>query len=483
MRWSTRFCLLICTITVFLAGVTFAQVPVSDDVYVSAASPDRNFNAGTSAYVLAVQGPGTETFIRFDLSGLPSGLTNSTVSKASLRLFLTGIGTSGTFSIYLVTGPWSESTVTFNTVPPIGTAIATGIPTSSVDSFVMVDITTAFQEWVSGTPNYGIAIVPDDGISCTFESKESTRTSHQPELQIVLNGPAGPQGVPGSLGPQGPVGPQGPSGPPGPGVSLKTANTFAGSQTILGTLTVGSPGSPQEIVLPANGVSGQTMAVNPGYYGQPAICFDANCKTTLGRDTGGAMLFLLDRSGPNGTSTTGECFDIYNSNDGRGDEELGQMCWANNFFDVGPVASGNGNYRPMRLQGAGLVFTTGTTATNALDTWQINASPDHAFLPIGSYNIGSAEHAVSHLFVQNITQAVPSSCTAGTISVSSSTSGSTTFAGSCAFSNPPVCTITPTSDPTSVGSYWVTSTRTSVTAYLHTSGTIRFDYACVGNPI
>lgn len=67
----------------------------------------------------------------------------------------------------------------------------------------------------------------------------------------------------------------------------------------------------------------------------------------------------------------------------------------------------------------------------------------------------------------------------GTISLSSETSHSATFT---TFNSAPACQITPTTDPTSVGTYWVTSTASSVTANVHSSGSITFNYSCTGNP-
>jgi hypothetical protein len=67
---------------------------------------------------------------------------------------------------------------------------------------------------------------------------------------------------------------------------------------------------------------------------------------------------------------------------------------------------------------------------------------------------------------------------AGTISLTSATSGTHTF--SAAFGHAPVCVVTPTSDPTT--SVWVVTTTTSVTAHIHNSSTITFNYVCVGNP-
>jgi hypothetical protein len=68
----------------------------------------------------------------------------------------------------------------------------------------------------------------------------------------------------------------------------------------------------------------------------------------------------------------------------------------------------------------------------------------------------------------------------GTVTLTSSTSATVNF--SVAFQHAPICTLTPTSDPTSVGTYWVTSTTSSFTANVHTSGTITFNYICMGNP-
>ncbi|MBS1806436.1 MAG: collagen-like protein [Acidobacteria bacterium] len=51
--------------------------------------------------------------------------------------------------------------------------------------------------------------------SFAFDSKESTNTSHQPELEIAITGPIGPQGPQGPTGLTGSIGPAGPAGPTG----------------------------------------------------------------------------------------------------------------------------------------------------------------------------------------------------------------------------------------------------------------------------
>ncbi len=65
---------------------------------------------------------------------------------------------------------------------------------------------------------------------------------------------------------------------------------------------------------------------------------------------------------------------------------------------------------------------------------------------------------------------------AGTISISDSTSASSAFATK--WSSPPVCSLTPTSDPHAIGGYWVTSSTSAVTANIHYSGRITFNFRC-----
>lgn len=68
---------------------------------------------------------------------------------------------------------------------------------------------------------------------------------------------------------------------------------------------------------------------------------------------------------------------------------------------------------------------------------------------------------------------------AGTIVITSATSAAQTF--KTAYTAAPVCVLTPTSNPGAL-TWWVTTTTTSVTANLSASGTVTFNYVCMGNP-
>lgn len=69
---------------------------------------------------------------------------------------------------------------------------------------------------------------------------------------------------------------------------------------------------------------------------------------------------------------------------------------------------------------------------------------------------------------------------AGTITVTSSTSAAYTFL--TPFTSAPVVVLTPQTNPTGVGVYWVVTTNTGFTVNVASVGTITFNYVVVGNP-
>src|SRR5208282_4374550 len=94
------------------------------------------------------------------------------------------------FNVDYVNGTWAESTITSSLAPVLGTTIAASVPLVAADKnqFILIDITPALQAWLSGTTNDGIALVANGTTNATFDSKESTSTSHAPELDLVFAG-------------------------------------------------------------------------------------------------------------------------------------------------------------------------------------------------------------------------------------------------------------------------------------------------------
>src|SRR5262249_8729732 len=97
-------------------SILFAQEPVSDDTFSSA---DRKANYGDKDY-LAVHGPGTTAFIRFDLSRLAQGIIGDQINKATIRLWVSAVTHPGSFDVVRVASSWNEDTLQGNNLPSLG---------------------------------------------------------------------------------------------------------------------------------------------------------------------------------------------------------------------------------------------------------------------------------------------------------------------------------------------------------------------------
>jgi hypothetical protein len=207
-RVVIRLILLVAVFSAF-AG---AQVVVTDDANTSSLFPTANFGGSVALIVCS----GSNTYIKFSLADLGSGVTGSNVSKATLILYVDVVLASGTMDVYQVNGSWSEGRITYNTAPALGTKLFSAVPVSST-GYLSLDLTSTVQGWLNGTlANNGIALIPssESKISVSFDSKENIFTSHTAQLPVVLIS-AGPQGSPGPQGPTGPAGATGPQGPSG----------------------------------------------------------------------------------------------------------------------------------------------------------------------------------------------------------------------------------------------------------------------------
>src|SRR5208283_3687036 len=201
------------------------SAPPNADTDTSHTAPTTNYGGAVS---LVLQPGSNHAYIRFDLSTLPP---NASINKATLLLFVNAVITDGSFDVYQVNTAWSENTLTFNNAPPLGVSATSGNPVAvtKAKQFVLVDITPLVQAWANGSiVNDGIALALTSSTgNFAFDSKESTTTSHHPELEVALNGAVGPEGpqgpqgpagaegatgAQGSQGPMGPIGPQGPAG-------------------------------------------------------------------------------------------------------------------------------------------------------------------------------------------------------------------------------------------------------------------------------
>jgi hypothetical protein len=66
----------------------------------------------------------------------------------------------------------------------------------------------------------------------------------------------------------------------------------------------------------------------------------------------------------------------------------------------------------------------------------------------------------------------------GTVTLTAATTGTYAFAGT--YTSPPLCTITPLTDPTAAGVHWVTITNTVLTIHQASAVTLSYIYVCIG---
>ena len=225
---SSRFTpwLILVTLMAFSVLLSPAQasaqtLPVTGDSYTQQGAPNANTGTGGNLFVHGSTTADRNAYIQFSLTPLPAGLTSSNVAIATMKLFVNIVTTTGTFDVHLVTSAWNEKTITYNTAPTLGALVASAVPitASSAGGYVVINVNSAVRAWLSGTSNFGLALVPTSGsaINVAFDSKENGNTSHdgQIEVEVVSFGPPGPSGAPGPAGPTGPQGPAGPAGAPG----------------------------------------------------------------------------------------------------------------------------------------------------------------------------------------------------------------------------------------------------------------------------
>src|ERR1035441_1036394 len=218
MRPISRILVSILSIPLVAPLMMAQSAPPAADTYTRSSQATSNFGAQTTLQVRS----GYNSYVQFNLAPVPTG---TTVAKATLRLFVDSVNTAGSFNLFPVTSAWTESGLTWNTAPTLGTSLgSTSIATSSANQFIVIDVTSLVQGWLT-TPstNYGVSLQLVGGTGqFDFDSKEAPggfggvlNTGHEPELEIALNGPTGAQGPIGPAGPTGSTGPIGPAGSTG----------------------------------------------------------------------------------------------------------------------------------------------------------------------------------------------------------------------------------------------------------------------------
>jgi hypothetical protein len=170
------------------ATVAHAQLTPSGGSYTNSADSTTNYDAKP---LLDVESASQTTYIKFNLSSIPSGYTGADITQATLKLYADAVTKAGSFHLDYVNGTWLENTITYNNAPALGSTIAASVPLTTADKnqYILINVTSALQAWLNGSQaNDGIALLGSSPLNASFDSKESTTTSHAAELDIVFVG-------------------------------------------------------------------------------------------------------------------------------------------------------------------------------------------------------------------------------------------------------------------------------------------------------
>ena len=212
------------------AAASGYDLPLIKDSFVSSNAATTNNGAAPTMKVAFVSAVTSNSYLSFNKNTLPVGVTNSQISRATLKLFAGTVTTAGNFDVHRITQAWTESALIWNNKPTTvvyaSGASAVNLTGLVAGNYVAIDVTQLVKDWVAGSANFdnGLMLTPSatTPANVLFDSKESATTSHPPILEVELvgpagpAGPAGPTGATGATGAQGPQGVSGATGPQGP---------------------------------------------------------------------------------------------------------------------------------------------------------------------------------------------------------------------------------------------------------------------------
>ena len=132
---------------------------------------------------------------------MPTNTSSADIDKATLKLFISSVGSPGNLTVRRVNTGWAEATIPVGGIAPVLDTVTPAktfnIKTGFARRWVELDVTDLVKGWVdTPTSNKGLALTVEgaSSLDAVIDSKESTATSHQALLDVVLKLAAGPTG-------------------------------------------------------------------------------------------------------------------------------------------------------------------------------------------------------------------------------------------------------------------------------------------------
>lgn len=168
------------------------RLKVSEDAYTDLNNADTNYNTDT-LWALATSGDTAEryTFLKFDLSALPADLT---VEKVWLEMHVKTQVSNSHVLYSSASESWAEDTITWNTMPALGSAISgncgpagkNGLWDRGDTTINATGVTLIQTQYDAGSTCTVIITADTDGQSSSWYSKDSVYLS--PHLCIEFSG-------------------------------------------------------------------------------------------------------------------------------------------------------------------------------------------------------------------------------------------------------------------------------------------------------
>ena len=169
--------------------ITTTSLTAVADTGVNQATPTTNTGTATTMLVASATSANRRSFVRFDLSTIP---TTARVQSATLQLTMSTAPTATrTYEVDRVNSTWTETGLTWNTMPTTSAATATAASGTTSGVNLTWNVTTDAQSFVtSSATNFGWQLRDSTESSATartatFRTREFSTAVQRPTLTVI----------------------------------------------------------------------------------------------------------------------------------------------------------------------------------------------------------------------------------------------------------------------------------------------------------
>jgi hypothetical protein len=113
--------------------------------------------------------PVVRSYLRFTVQGI-----SGTVTRATLRIFANSASKSGVAAQSVSDNTWTESTITYNNAPPVGTSLGSSGAVST-GAWFSIDITP----YITGNGTYNLALTTPGSTAISLASRQAGANAPQ----------------------------------------------------------------------------------------------------------------------------------------------------------------------------------------------------------------------------------------------------------------------------------------------------------------